>query len=249
MPSPSGRRMPRIAPAAWPRTTRKKRSCRSSSTSQMELASAWQNCSASWRACSRTVVGSSELDSLMPTSRSRSYSASRRSGSRAAPDAEAPKSVAIISPLSLLLPVSGAERLQIVEQVRDRAEALLRILLQTLEDGDFESRRNLRPAAAGRGRLLAQVLHHHLHGGGTVERQNAGEDLVERDAAGVDVGPGVGLRSLEHLRGEVLRRADDEAFLGLRRGQPVDGPGDAEVHELGVAGGLQDQVLGLDVAV
>ena len=93
------------------------------------------------------------------------------------------------------------------------------------------------------------MLDHDLHDRRPVERQLAGEDLVEHDAAGVEVGAGVGLLPLEHLRGEVLGGAHDEAGLGLRRGEPLDGTGNAEVHELGVAGGLQDHVLGLDVAV
>jgi hypothetical protein len=60
---------------------------------------------------------------------------------------------------------------------------------------------------------------------------------------------GVGVLALELLGRQVLRRADDPARLGLARRQALLRPGDAEVHQLGVAGLVDDQVLGLDVAV
>ena len=97
------------------------------------------------------------------------------------------------------------------------------------------------------GYLLAHVHHRHRHGRLAVERNLAGEHLVDDDAQRVHIGlAGDGLA--EGLLGRhVVGRAEHapvhrEAFLG-------QGARDAEVGDLGAALAAQQNVLGLDVAV
>ncbi len=73
------------------------------------------------------------------------------------------------------------------------------------------------------------------------------EHLVEHRAAGVDVGAGVGAVVGDDLRREVGDGADQRPAGRGRCG--ADGPGQAEVGDLDVAVGGDEDVLGLDVAV
>ena len=69
------------------------------------------------------------------------------------------------------------------------------------------------------------------------ERRAAGEHLVEHDAEGVEVAAGVDRQALGLLGREVGGRAHDRAGLGeVLLGAGVDGPGDAEVGDLHLAG-------------
>ena len=79
------------------------------------------------------------------------------------------------------------------------------------------------------------------------ERVRSRDGLVERDAEGVEVRAAVELLALRLLRGDVGRRAEEEAGLGLheRTGRLRD----AEVHQERTALAVEDDVLGLDVAV
>src|SRR6185436_9496232 len=98
MPRPRGTRSDWISPAARPRTTRKKSSRFSSSSSQIELDSAWHSSSAFDSASDSTRERSSVLASSTPISRRTSSSESRRCesaslieaglASEAAPDPE-----------------------------------------------------------------------------------------------------------------------------------------------------------------
>ena len=219
----------------------------------MELVSARQTSSAFSRASSSTVDRSSVPESLMPMSNSSSYSASRRSGSSDAAAAAMPPRLRI-PPRSSSLPLppngSGA-------QAPPGRAAAPRPSGSAARGPSSGTAGWPPPAPAGspRQRVLGgagssrRCLTMMSMAEGPSKGSSPAEELVEHDAAGVEVGAGVGLLPLKHLGGEVVRRADDEAGLGLPGREPVDRPGDAEVHQLGVAGGLQDQVLGLDVAV
>ena len=77
---------------------------------------------------------------------------------------------------------------------------------------------------------------------GAAEGQAAGERLEQRDAERVDVG-GEGQARARDLLGRHVRERADEA--GGLRGAEVDEVGDAEVAELGLARGREEDVLRL----
>ena len=81
------------------------------------------------------------------------------------------------------------------------------------------------------------------------ERRPAGEQLVEHDARRVDVGARVDRLALGLLGREVRGGAEDGRRLGDRRGRVRHRAGDAEVHDLDLAGIGDHHVAGLDVAV
>ncbi len=81
------------------------------------------------------------------------------------------------------------------------------------------------------------------------ERRPSGEQLVEHTARGVEVAASVGLLAASLLGRDVLRRADDGGRLGERHAGVGKRPGDAEVHDLDLAGPCDHHVARLDVAV
>jgi hypothetical protein len=95
--------------------------------------------------------------------------------------------------------------------------------------------------------VLADVLHGHADLVLAVERDLAGEHLVEHDAERVDVRLAVDVVAERLLGGHVVRRAQDAAVGG----QPVvaQRARDPEVGDLGRALRVDQHVLGLDVAV
>ncbi len=99
----------------------------------------------------------------------------------------------------------------------------------------------------GVGRGLAPVLEDDAQGRFALERDAAGDHLEQDGPHGVDVDPVVDVLALGLLGGHVLRRADDDPRPGHAAG--VERPGDAEVHDLGVALAVDHDVLGLEVAV
>ncbi len=86
-------------------------------------------------------------------------------------------------------------------------------------------------------------------GGVALERRLTGEQLVEDDTGGVQVGADVDLFSARLLRGQVLRGAHDGSGLGHGRGGLGDRARDAEVHHLDRTVPGDHHVAGLDVAV
>src|ERR1700726_3879491 len=207
MPWPSGTRRPRISPAASPRTTRKNSSPRSSSSSQIELVSAWQTRSAVDRATSSTVARSRDEASWAPISSSVSYSA-RRPTPAGASGGGSPRGVSgafsavLASAKESLL---RAQRLELPVQPFDRLEALGRVLAQAAQDRRLEPRRHLRPAAARRRRLFLQVLDQHLHRGAGPEGHVAGEDLVQHHPRRINDRAPTGLAALHLVRRQVKR--------------------------------------------
>ena len=87
------------------------------------------------------------------------------------------------------------------------------------------------------------------YGGVTAERRPPREHLEEHDAGGVEVGARVDRLALRLLGREVRRGAEDRR--GLRDGRRRVGyrAGDAEVHDLHLAGRGDHDVARLDVAV
>src|SRR6185295_12572976 len=99
---------------------------------------------------------------------------------------------------------------------------------------------------AGRRGALVDLLERDRHGALALERDAAGEQLVEHDPDRVDVRRRADRVALGLLGREVLRRAHDGARLGhVRR----SGARDAEVGDLGAPVGVDDDVVGLEVAV
>ena len=90
------------------------------------------------------------------------------------------------------------------------------------------------------------MLHRDLDGRLAGERDDAGEELVEDDAGRVEIGALVDRGSPRLLGREILSRPDDRARLGHLAGP---GPGDAEVGHLDAPLAVDEDVVGLDVAV
>ena len=92
---------------------------------------------------------------------------------------------------------------------------------------------------------------------GTTQGRGSGQEFVEQDAEGVNIGPGIDIigPALGLLRTHVLQGAHDRAFGGLERafGQLlIDRLGDPEVDHLGDCLAVDDRdqdVGGLDIAV
>ena len=79
----------------------------------------------------------------------------------------------------------------------------------------------------------------------TIEEYLAYQHLVEHHAQGVDIGAVIHPLAHSLLRRNVVRCAYQET--ALRQGRKVRHPGNAKVHHLDFAVGLDYQVLGLDV--
>ncbi len=107
--------------------------------------------------------------------------------------------------------------------------------------------RHLRAAQLHVGDVLAHVLHRHRDLVLAAERDLAGEHLVEHDAQRVDVGLAVDLVAERLLGRDVVGGAQHAAV----RGQALvdEHARDAEVGHLGRPLGVDQDVLGLDVAV
>ncbi len=126
--------------------------------------------------------------------------------------------------------------------------AVRRVLRQRLEHDRVQRGRDRRVQLRRGARVLPDVLVGDRDRGVPGERRVAGEQLEQHAACGVDVRPGVHRLAACLLRGEVLRGPDDGRGLGdvLALAQRA---GDAEVHHLDRAGGVDHDVGRLDVAV
>ena len=125
-------------------------------------------------------------------------------------------------------------------------EAPGRVLLDRVQHDRVELRRNARALHARGHRRLGDLLERDGDGAVAVEGHPAGEQLEEDDADGVEVGGRADRMPLRLLGREVLRRAHDRARLGHVRGA---GAGDAEVRDLRPVLGVDDHVLGFEIAV
>ena len=112
---------------------------------------------------------------------------------------------------------------------------------------EASARGDLGPLVLHVGELLADVLHRHRDLVLALERDLAGEHLVEHDAERVEVGLAGDGRAQRLLGRDVVGRAEHAAVGG----QPllVERAGDPEVGDLGRALLVDQHVLGLDVAV
>ena len=106
-----------------------------------------------------------------------------------------------------------------------------------------------RQRGIGRGGARGIGLHHlveHRVGVGALEGEPSSEHLVEHDAEGEEVGPVVDLLALDLLGRHVVGRAEELPLLGEVRAVE---PGDAEVGDLHLVVGGDQDVRRLDVAV
>ena len=91
------------------------------------------------------------------------------------------------------------------------------------------------------------MFHRHPDLAVGVEGDLADQHLVEDDAERVDVGAGIDSLSHRLLGGDVVGRAEDAP--GRRHPVLLELPGDPEVGQFGPSLGVDEDVLGLDVAV
>ena len=127
--------------------------------------------------------------------------------------------------------------------------AVLPALGQRLEDHPVQGLGDIGRQRGGALGNLPHVLVGDGHGGVALEGRLAGEQLVKETPGGVQVRAGVHGLAAGLLWGEVLGGAHHCVGLGDRGGGVLNGPRDAEVHDLHRAGGGQHDVSGLDVAV
>ena len=135
-------------------------------------------------------------------------------------------------------------------RVLRRLVALRWILLEHAVEHHGEGLGYVVPDLPDRNRLYGRLLHENLLRRLAVKRGSAGEHLVQHDTEAVDVRPVVGPLAGRLLRAHVLRRADHHPLGGqLRRGRIVGRLGDPEVGHEHVSGGIEQDVVGLDIAV
>ena len=140
-------------------------------------------------------------------------------------------------------------RLQVGAHVGGVLVAVLAALGQGLEDHPVQGLGHIGRQRGGALGNLPHVLVGDGHGGVALEGRLAGEQLVKETPGGVQVRAGVHGLAAGLLRGEVLGGAHHRVGLGDRGGGVLNGPRNAEVHDLHGAGGGQHDVSGLDVAV
>ena len=134
-------------------------------------------------------------------------------------------------------------------QIVHRLEALVLVDRHRLRDDFRQPGRQSRIDLARRARLALHVLVHDRHVIAAGVGRNARHDLVEDHAERVDVRALIHLLAEDLFRGHVLRRSDDIArFRQLRVAFALRG-GDAEVHDLEQAFGVDEDVRGLEVAM
>jgi hypothetical protein len=121
-----------------------------------------------------------------------------------------------------------------------------RVLLHRLQHDRLELRGNRLVECPWRHRFLGDLLERDRDRRVGLERDAAGQQLVEQDPDRVEVARRRDRMPLRLLGRQVLRGADDRP--GLRHVGRA-GTGDAEVGDLHAALGVDDHVVGLDVAV
>ena len=137
--------------------------------------------------------------------------------------------------------------LEVGDQHRDVGVAVREVLVGHPVQHRGGRGRDLGAHALDVGQVLADVLHRDRDLVLAVERDVAGQHLVEHDAERVDVGLAVDVVAERLLGGHVVRGAEHAAVGG--QAVVAQRAGDPEVGDLGQALGVQQDVLGLDVAV
>ena len=137
--------------------------------------------------------------------------------------------------------------LEVVHHLLDRLVALGGVLRGRPLDHQRDRRRDLRAAPLHVGQLLVDVLHRDPDLAVGVERDVAGQHLVEDDPERVDVGARVGALPHRLLGRDVVGRAEHAPGGGDAR--LLELAGDPEVGDLGPPVGVDQDVLRLDVAV
>ncbi len=141
-------------------------------------------------------------------------------------------------------PTAGPHRGHGVGERTARAVPVARILHQ----GDLDELANVgRQIRGQRGRGLLDVLHRHRQGAVSDEGPLTRNRFVANNSQRVDIAGRGGVVAERLLRRDVLGGAHHHA--GLRDRRRVDGLGDAEVGELHLAGGRDQDVAGFDVPV
>ena len=143
-----------------------------------------------------------------------------------------------------------AEPAQVVAQLLGGRVALLGLLGQQLDDDRLERPGHVGDELVERLRRVVHLLVGDGHRVVAAERRPAGDHLVQHDAERVEVAARIGLRALGLLGREVGGRAHHRADLGeVLLGGRVHRPGDAEVGDLHLPAGADEDVGRLDVAV
>ena len=143
------------------------------------------------------------------------------------------------------LDLQGA--LQVAKELGHVRIAVLGLLGGRPVDRRGEHGRGVRPPLLHVGHQLVDVLHRDPDLGLGLERDIAGQHLVEDDAERVDVGPRVGLLAHRLLGGDVVGGAEHPTGSG--QAVDLERAGDSEVGDLGPPVGVDQHVLRLDVAV
>lgn len=138
---------------------------------------------------------------------------------------------------------------QLRRDVARGEEPLRRIFLEALENRALEPRRHVRTLRADGWRERLLVLHREADGRIAAERHFAAEELVEKDAEGVDVAAGIDALTLELLGRHVVGRADDDAGRGDRVHVDAFSARDAEIEQRDAAVGAHHHVVRLHVAM
>ena len=144
----------------------------------------------------------------------------------------------------------GLDGERVLEVGLERARvgvAVLEVLVRHAVEDRREARGDVGAARLHVGEVLADVLHRHRDLVLAVEGDVAGEHLEQHDAEAVDVGLAVDVVAERLLGGDVVGGAEDAALGG--QALLVERAGDAEVGDLGGALLVDQDVLGLDVAV
>ena len=145
--------------------------------------------------------------------------------------------------------LAGEEAAQVVGQLAGGRVAAGRRLGHRLQADRLQVARDLVVEPARRPRLVLQHLQQE-HAAVAAERPLAGEQLVEDDAEAVDVAAGVDrVRLAAGLLGRHVGRRAEHLAVGRHRRVVGVALGQAEVHEVRLAVGVEQDVRRLDVAV
>ena len=137
---------------------------------------------------------------------------------------------------------------QVGAQVVGALVAHVRVLLQALQHDPLEPGVDVGVLFARQGRILLDVLAAELEPVAASERSVASRHLVERDAQRIDIGAMIDALAPGLLGRHVLRCANVDGGPGRGR-VAVGGLGYSEIGDDGVAVAIEEDVVGLQVAV